>query len=134
MAPHWSTNAHSLMYVIRGRARIQVAGSEGRLVFDEEVNKGQLLVVPQNFVVVKRAGEEGFEWVAFKTNDNAMSSQLAGRLSALRGMPEEVLMNAYGISRRDAKNLKYSREEVKLFSPADTSRSTGGGGYMPEEI
>ncbi|KAL9161848.1 hypothetical protein ABFS82_07G048300 [Erythranthe guttata] len=126
MAPHWSTNAHTAMYVTKGSARIQVVGNQGKSVFDDEVNKGQLLIIPQNFVVVKRAtGDEGFEWIAFKTNDNAMNSQLAGRLSALRGMPEEVLMNSYGISRKDAKNLKYNRDEATLFSPGSRS----GGGY-----
>ncbi|KAL7144973.1 hypothetical protein ABFS83_07G047800 [Erythranthe nasuta] len=126
MAPHWSTNAHTAMYVTKGSARIQVVGNQGKSVFDDEVNKGQLLIIPQNFVVVKRAtGDEGFEWIAFKTNDNAMNSQLAGRLSALRGMPEEVLMNSYGISRKDAKNLKYNRDEAALFSPGSRS----GGGY-----
>ncbi|KAK6161294.1 hypothetical protein DH2020_004675 [Rehmannia glutinosa] len=121
MAPRWSTNAHSVMYVTRGSARIQVVGNQGNSVFNEEVNEGQLLIVPQNFVVVKRASEQGFEYITFKTNDNAMNSQLAGRLSAIRAMPEAVLMNAYGISREDAKNLKYSREEATLFSPGSRS-------------
>ncbi|KAI3469779.1 hypothetical protein Pfo_026442 [Paulownia fortunei] len=124
MAPHWSTNSHCAMYVTRGSARIQVVGNQGKSMFDEEVKKGQLLIVPQNFVVVKKASDEGFEWITFKTNDNAMNSQLAGRLSAIRAMPEEVLMNSYGISREDARNLKYSREEATLFSPGSRS-----GGY-----
>ncbi|KAG8370423.1 hypothetical protein BUALT_Bualt14G0116300 [Buddleja alternifolia] len=121
MAPHWSINSHSAIYVTKGSARIQVVGNQGKSVFDGEVNEGQLLIVPQNFVALKRASEQGFEWIAFKTNDNAMSSQLAGRLSAIRAMPEEVLMNAYGVSRQDARNLKYSREEATLFSPGSTS-------------
>ncbi|PIN08403.1 hypothetical protein CDL12_19023 [Handroanthus impetiginosus] len=123
-APHWNMNAHSAIYVTGGSARIQVAGSHGNLVFDEEVKEGQLLIVPQNFVVLKQAGNEGFEWVSFKTNDNAMKSQLAGRLSVIRAIPEEVLMNVYGFSREDARRLKYSREEATVFSP---STRTGGG-------
>ncbi|XP_073118745.1 11S globulin seed storage protein Ana o 2.0101-like [Henckelia pumila] len=122
MSPHWSTNAHSALYVTRGSARIQVVGNNGKRVFDEEVNKGQLLVVPQNFVVVKRASDEGFEWIAFKTNENAINNQLAGRLSAIRAMPVDVLTNAYGVSREDAWDLKYKREEATLFSPGSKSR------------
>ncbi|GFP86024.1 11s globulin subunit beta [Phtheirospermum japonicum] len=75
MAPHWSVNSHTITYVIRGSARIQVVGNQGNTVFDDEVREGQLLVVPQNFATVKRANEQGFEWVAFRTNDNAMIGQ-----------------------------------------------------------
>ncbi|KAL1558983.1 13S globulin seed storage protein 1-like [Salvia divinorum] len=118
VAPQWTTNAHSALYVTKGSARIQVVGTQGRLVFDGEVKEGQLLVVPQNFVVVKKASENGFEWISFKTNDNAKHAQLAGRLSAIRAMPNEVLMNAFGISRDEAKSLKFGREESTLFSPS----------------
>ncbi|KAL8515817.1 hypothetical protein ACS0TY_014498 [Phlomoides rotata] len=121
-APHYTSNAHTAVFVTRGSARIQVAGNSGNLVFDDEVREGQLLVIPQDFVVVQKAGEEGFEWVAFQTNENAMNTQLAGRLSAFRAIPYEVLMNSYGISRQEAKSLKYGREESTLLS-AGTSRS-----------
>lgn len=121
MAPHWNVNAHSAIYITRGSSRIQVVGHSGKLVFDDEVKEGQLIIIPQNFVVVKKAGEQGCEWIAFKTNDNAMISPLAGRLSAFRSMPIEVVMNAYQISREEAQNLKYSREESIVFSSSSSS-------------
>ncbi|KAL2230087.1 UNVERIFIED_CONTAM: 11S globulin seed storage protein Jug r 4 [Sesamum indicum] len=123
-APHWSTNSHSALYVTRGSARIQVVGHKGRSVLNEEVNEGQLVVVPQNFALAIRAGEQGFEYVTFRTNDNAMKSELAGRLSAIRAMPDEVVMNAFGVSREDARNLKYNRDEATVFSPGGRT-----GGY-----
>lgn len=116
-APLWNTNAHNVIYIIRGSGRIQVVGNRGKSVFDDQVREGQLIVVPQNFAVVKKAGNEGLEWVGFRTNDNAMSSQLAGRVSAIRALPEEVLMNSYDISRAEARNLKFNREETTVFSP-----------------
>lgn len=104
-----------------------MVGHTGKSVFDGEVREGQMIIVPQNFVVIKKASDdEGLEWIAFKTNDNAVTSQLAGRLSALRAMPEEVLMNSYGISRQDAKSLKNRREESRLLS--STSRSSRSHG------
>ncbi|KAL0456981.1 UNVERIFIED_CONTAM: 11S globulin seed storage protein Jug r 4 [Sesamum latifolium] len=120
-APHWSTNSHSALYVTRGSARIQVVGHKGRSVLNEEVNEGQLVVVPQNFALAIRASEQGFEYVTFRTNDNAMKSELAGRLSAIRAMPDEVVMNAFGVSREDARNLKYNRDEATVFSPGGRS-------------
>ncbi|KAK4482463.1 hypothetical protein RD792_009620 [Penstemon davidsonii] len=131
MAPHWTANAHSIIYVTRGSGRFQVVGHTGKSVFDGEVREGQMIIVPQNFVVVKKASDndEGLEWISFKTNDNAIASPLAGRLSAFRAMPEEVLMNAYDISKEDARRLKYSREESRVFSSSSSSRS-----HMPKPM
>ncbi|KAI3469777.1 hypothetical protein Pfo_026440 [Paulownia fortunei] len=124
MGPHWNVNAHSIIYITRGRGRFQVVGHTGKSVFDGEVREGQLIIVPQNYVVIKKASDdEGLEWISFKTNDNAITSQLAGRLSAIRAFPVEVLMNAYDISREDAKKLKYRRDESRVFSSASSSRS-----------
>ncbi|XP_024032266.1 legumin B-like, partial [Morus notabilis] len=107
--PHWNLNAHSVIYVLRGRARIQVVDHFGQSFFDGEVRQGQILTVPQNHAVVKQASSEGFEWVSFKTNDNAWISPLAGRTSVIRALPEAVLINAFQISRDQAQRLKYNR-------------------------
>ncbi|KAJ4967807.1 hypothetical protein NE237_014508 [Protea cynaroides] len=114
-APQWHTNAHSIIYVTRGNARVQIVGNYARPVFNGELREGQLLVIPQNFAVVKESGDEGFEWISFKTNGNPITSHLAGKTSVLRGMPADVLANAFGISRDEANRLKYNREEVQLF-------------------
>ncbi|XP_026451105.1 legumin B-like [Papaver somniferum] len=118
MVPHWNLNAHSIIYVTRGNGRIQIVGNYERPVFDGQVREGQILTVPQNFAVVKQAGSQGLEWVAFKTNDNAMISPLVGRISTLRAMPEDVLMNSYRISRDEARRLKFNREEMVVFAPS----------------
>ncbi|XP_059627231.1 11S globulin seed storage protein 1-like [Cornus florida] len=128
VAPLWNINAHSVLYVIRGNAHIQISGNSQRPAFDGEVREGQLLIVPQNFAVVKRARDQGFEWISFKTNDLAKTSPLAGRTSVVRAMPEEVLMNAYQVSRDEARRLKYNRQEVTILSPRSTS-SRGQGPY-----
>ncbi|XP_060180412.1 11S globulin-like [Lycium barbarum] len=122
MAPLWNMNAHSILYILRGTGRIQVVGDAGICVFNDEVREGQMLVVPQNFAVVKKAGNRGLEYIAFKTNEQAMTSPLAGRLSAIRAMPEEVLMNSYQISRQEARSLKYNREETTVFAGRRSSR------------
>ncbi|PON62631.1 11-S seed storage protein [Parasponia andersonii] len=120
--PHWNVNAHSVIYVLRGRARIQVVDHLGQSFFDGEVRQGQILTVPQNHAVVKQAGSEGFEWVSFKTNDNAWISPLAGRTSVIRALPEAVLANAFQISRDQARRLKYNREETFLLTSSSSRR------------
>ncbi|GKF87128.1 legumin B-like protein, partial [Tanacetum coccineum] len=100
---------------------LQIVRNDGTPVFDDVVREGQLIVVPQDFAVLKKAQEQGCEWVAFKTNDNAMTTQLAGRFSFIRSLPEEVLVNSYEISREQAKELKYSRQEGVVLSPSSGS-------------
>lgn len=119
--PHWNMNAHSVIFVTRGRARVQVVDDRGQTVYDGELQQRQLLVVPQNFGIVKKASEEGFEWVSFKTNDQAMITPLAGRTSALRAFPVQVLASAYRISTEEARRLKFNREETTLLPPSMSS-------------
>ncbi|KAL5851806.1 hypothetical protein ACOSQ3_006924 [Xanthoceras sorbifolium] len=121
-APHWIINAHSIVYITRGSGQIQIVSESGEAVLDEQVQEGQLFVVPQGFAVVKRAGDRGLEWIAFKTNDMAMTSQLAGRGSALTLIPVSVLENAFRISREEGSRLKNGGWEMTLFSPSQSSR------------
>ncbi|KAL5711979.1 hypothetical protein ACHQM5_014195 [Ranunculus cassubicifolius] len=121
--PHWNQNAHSIIYVTRGDAQVQIVGNYQQPIYDGVLRQGQILVVPQNFAVVKRAGDRGFEWVAFRTNDNAITNPMAGRNSAIRAMPLEILMNAFRISSEEARRLKYNREEIELFAPRSQSQS-----------
>ncbi|KAI3782972.1 hypothetical protein L2E82_13033 [Cichorium intybus] len=121
--PHWSMNSHTVVYVLRGDAHVQIVSNNGEAVFDEQVNRGDLYVVPQFFAAVSRAGQNGFEWVAFKTNRSPMKSPVAGYTSVFRAMPLEVLTNSYDISPSQAQNLKTNREtESMLFSPQRTSQ------------
>lgn len=117
MAPNYNINAHSICYFTRGRGRIHIVDDKGNTVFDGEVRQGQVLTAPQNYATLKKAGSDGLEWISFKTNDNAQISQLVGRASAFRAMPEDVIANAFQISREEAKMLKNNRKEFGIFSP-----------------
>ncbi|XP_023743392.1 11S globulin seed storage protein Jug r 4 [Lactuca sativa] len=121
MGPYWTMNAHNIIYVTKGNMRMQIVNDEGQAVFDDQIQERQLVVVPQNFAVVKQAGEQGCRWISFRTNDNAMINTLAGQTSAIRALPVDVLTNAYQIPREEAQKLKYSREETVMFSPGSFS-------------
>ncbi|KAJ0092107.1 hypothetical protein Patl1_25601 [Pistacia atlantica] len=125
LAPHWNVNAHSIVYITRGNGRIQIVSENGESVFDGEIREGQLVVVPQNFAVVKRAGSDKFEWVSFKTNGLSQTSQLAGRVSVFRALPLDVIRNSFDISREDARRLKESRSETTIFAPGSSSQREG---------
>ncbi|KAF5175934.1 12S seed storage globulin [Thalictrum thalictroides] len=117
MVPHWNLNAHSIIYATRGSAQVQIVGNYEKPIYDGELKQDQLIVVPQNFAVVKKAKDQGFEWVAFKTNDNAIVNPLAGMTSAIRAMPEAIIQNSFRVSNEEAKRIKYNTEELELLAP-----------------
>ncbi|KAK1420559.1 hypothetical protein QVD17_22251 [Tagetes erecta] len=120
-SPHWTVNSHTVVYVLRGDAQVQVVSNNGEAVLNEQVSKGDFFVVPQFFATTARAGQNGFEWVAFKTNKSPMKSPIAGYTSVFRAMPLEVITNAYQVSPSQAQSLKMNREtESLLFSPQNT--------------
>ncbi|XP_075653579.1 11S globulin seed storage protein Ana o 2.0101-like [Castanea sativa] len=120
VGPYYNLNSNSVIYGLRGNARIQVVDDNGDNVYYGELRKGQALVVPQNYVVLKRAENEGFEWVSIKTNDNAITNQLAGRLSVIQALPVDMLQNAFNIDENDAFQLKENRNEAGVFSPSES--------------
>ncbi|GMJ01308.1 CRUCIFERINA [Hibiscus trionum] len=120
--PQWCINAHKILYMLRGRCRIQVVNQNGDTVFDDNVEEGQLLTVPQNFAYMKRAGSEGAEWVSFFTNSEATHTPMAGRVSAIRALPEEVVAASYQISREDARKVKFSNQDTFFFTSSRSER------------
>uniref|UniRef100_A0A0D9VFN1 Cupin type-1 domain-containing protein n=1 Tax=Leersia perrieri TaxID=77586 RepID=A0A0D9VFN1_9ORYZ len=118
LTPHWTVNAHTVMYVTAGQGRIQVVDHRGRSVFNGELRQQQILLIPQNFVVAVKARREGFAWVSFKTNHNAIDSQISGKASILRALPVDVVANAYRLSREESRAVKFNRgDEMAVFAP-----------------
>ena len=118
LSPFWNINAHSVVYITQGRARVQVDNNNGKTVFNGELRRGQLLIIPQHYAVVKKAQREGCAYIAFKTNPNSMVSHIAGKSSIFRALPNDVLANAYRISREEAQRLKHNRgDEFGAFTP-----------------
>ncbi|BBH10186.1 RmlC-like cupins superfamily protein, partial [Prunus dulcis] len=109
--PHWHTNANAL-----------VVNENGDPILNDEVREGQLFLIPQNHAVITQASNEGFEYISFRTDENGFTNTLAGRTSVLRALPDEVLQNAFRISRQDARNLKYNRQESRLLSATSPPR------------
>lgn len=118
MSPYFNLNSHSVYYVTYGSGRVQVADDNGRNVFDGELKSDDIFVVPANYVVVKETTGPSLEWIAVKTSNNAVRTLLAGRISVIRALPDDVVALTFGITREEAQTLKYSREEAALFRPS----------------
>ncbi|KAL6505213.1 11s globulin seed storage protein 2 [Orobanche gracilis] len=118
-SPDWAVVGHTIVYVTRGDAQMQIVSHTGQAMMNERVNEGDMFVVPQYYTSTARAGDNGFEWVAFKTTGWPMRNPVAGYTSVIRAMPLQVLTNAYGISPKQAEGLKMNRGgQSFLLSPA----------------
>ncbi|XP_057798043.1 11S globulin seed storage protein 2-like [Salvia miltiorrhiza] len=119
LSPHWAMEGHTIVYVTRGEAQVEVVDHSGQAMMKERVSQGDMFVVPQFYTSTAKAGNQGFEWVAFKTSGNPMRNDMAGYTSALRGMPLQVLTNAYQMSPSEAQAIKTNRgSQTFLLSPA----------------
>lgn len=126
-SPHYSVNSHTIVVVTRGDGRLQVVDDRGRNVFNGRVKQGEVIVIPQHYVSMKKAGSNGMEWVSFKTSAYPVKNQFAGRLSLFSGTPVQVLASSYGISFGQARQLKQCRkQDFVLFPPASTSSAFMG--------
>lgn len=120
-SPYWNLNANELVYVIRGNARVQVVNENGDAILDDQVNEGQVFLIPQNHAVMTQAGNQGFEYISFRTNDLALINTMAGRTAVLRAIPEDVLRNAFQIDRQQVRDLKNNRQETRVLSASSSS-------------
>ncbi|KAL1313440.1 hypothetical protein HN51_040005 [Arachis hypogaea] len=120
IVPHYNLNANSIIYGLNGRAHVQVVDCNGNRVFDEELQEGHVLVLPQNFAVAVRSQSENFEYVAFKTNSRPSMANLAGENSIVWNLPEEVVANSYGLPREQARQLKNNNPFKFLVPPQDS--------------
>jgi len=116
--PKYNMNANEILYCTGGQGRIQVVNDNGQNVLDQQVQKGQLVVIPQGFAYVVQSHGNNFEWISFKTNENAMISTLAGRTSLLRALPLEVISNGFQISPEEARKIKFNTLETTLTRAA----------------
>ncbi|XAR58643.1 hypothetical protein NMG60_11014119 [Bertholletia excelsa] len=118
---HWGMNSHSVVYVTRGEAEVQVADQDGRNLMTERVGEGSMFVIPQFFVATMRAGSQGVEWISFKTSSSPMDSPVVGYTSVIRAMPVQVISSAYRVSPSVASALKYGRGRESFMGPSRRS-------------
>ncbi|RLM98351.1 glutelin type-B 5-like [Panicum miliaceum] len=119
---YYTAGAQSVVYAVRGSARLQLVDNIGAAVFDGELRRGQLLVVPEFFVVLTEAGKDGVEYIAFRNDASPVTSRIAGPGSVLRGLPVGVIAASYNVPAKDAMKLK------------DSGGGGGGGGTSESEL
>ncbi|KAK7245364.1 hypothetical protein RIF29_40204 [Crotalaria pallida] len=118
--PHYNLNANSILYILNGSAWFQVVDCSGNAVFNGELNEGQVLTIPQNYVVAAKSQSNNFRYVAFKTNDKATVATLAGANSEIKAMPLEVVAHSFNLEREQAWQLKNNNPFKFLVPPRES--------------
>ncbi|KAF9683013.1 hypothetical protein SADUNF_Sadunf05G0168100 [Salix dunnii] len=120
--PHWFMTDNRVVYALRGELNAQIVDERGNTIMNERVREGGMFVIPQFYATLMRAGNNGFEWVSFKSSSQPMKNPLAGSISVMRAIPIDVISSAYQISPREAGQLKTNRDpQSMLLSPTRTS-------------
>ncbi|CAN1292175.1 11S globulin seed storage protein 2 [Linum perenne] len=116
--PHWSMSDHRVVYVIRGELQVQISDDKGNQIMNNRVQEGEMFVIPQFYATMGMGGNQGCEYLTFKTSGKPMKHQMAGYTSVMRAMPIDVIVNAFQMSPREAEQLKMNRDpETTLLSP-----------------
>ncbi|GBG86048.1 hypothetical protein CBR_g40949 [Chara braunii] len=122
VGPVWSVNAHHIVYIIRGKGRVQIAGPDGRNELDAEVRAGQVVAIPRFFAALKVASEEEpLEIISVTSSSMPLSSFLSGSTSLLKNMPLEVVSHAFNIDKELEEKFREKRREVTGILPQSQS-------------
>ncbi|KAK4366084.1 hypothetical protein RND71_013964 [Anisodus tanguticus] len=106
-SPHWTMTGHSVVYVQRGDAQVQVVDHSGKQVMSDRVNQGEMFVAPQYFLATMKAGQNGFEFVVFRTSSEPMNSQTCRYIG-----PENLLAEYGGLKKE--KDVEFSTDDKVL--------------------
>ncbi|KAJ7546248.1 hypothetical protein O6H91_08G032000 [Diphasiastrum complanatum] len=98
-SPQWLTNADQLVYVLKGRGKVEIARPRGKEAFSEQVEEGDMFVVPKLAPYVIVASDDNpFEWISFYTSSESRSMFLAGSESVFRSIPLDILAASFNVS------------------------------------
>lgn len=96
---------------------MQVANYNGQNVMNERVKEGDMVVVPQFFPAIIRAGNNGLEFVAFRRSGTPIKSHFAVAKSVLQDMPLVIMSQIYQSSLEEAEQLKNNRGTQAILLP-----------------
>ncbi|KAJ3692884.1 hypothetical protein LUZ60_011979 [Juncus effusus] len=114
----WPDAAVQEIYVVKGSGHVQIVGTNGMNVVNEEVKEGSLFVVPGLFVLSVVAGDEGIEWISLvKTTKHNLHHSLTGKTSFFNMLTPQVLQAALGANSELINDLKAKGNAHSVLIP-----------------
>ncbi|KAI3715708.1 hypothetical protein L6452_22694 [Arctium lappa] len=87
-----------VIYVAKGSGRIRVVGKRGKPSFDDGVEEGELIVLPQFLATAVIADEGGMELFFVVNSSKPTFEQLVGNVSVWKALSSVVLQSVLNIS------------------------------------
>lgn len=128
MAPMWSSNAHQIFRALRGNGRIEVSSNAGDKLLHTDLKENEVVVVPKFCPSTIVADEDGLELITIMTSDSPAMSYFAGANSVYKGIPPQVVAEAFGIDLEEELDIRgrRTRQEVILPPPEEDTREYHG--------
>ncbi|KAH7518771.1 hypothetical protein FEM48_Zijuj09G0206400 [Ziziphus jujuba var. spinosa] len=118
-SPIYSTDSSiRVIYVVKGSARVQIVGIQGKRVLDTEIKAGHLVVVPAFFVEAKIAGGEGMECFSIISSAEPILEDIVSDESVLAALSPEVLQASLNISAVSGKHLISEISKNSIILPS----------------
>ncbi|MCO5604255.1 hypothetical protein L7F22_058418 [Adiantum nelumboides] len=118
IAPLWSPNAHQIVRVQRGNGKIEVASNNGDRLLHTDLKENDLIVIPKFFPSTIIAGENGLDLIKILTCDSPVASYFAGGNSVYKGIPPQVLAEAFSIDLEEELDIRRRRTKHEVILPA----------------
>ncbi|CAI5531656.1 unnamed protein product [Closterium sp. Naga37s-1] len=128
-APRWLANAAAMVYVTKGKGRVEIAYPDGRQALRHDVKEGDFVVVPASFPHAALAYGEGLECIAMIPKSRPQAGFLAGANSVFRMLPASVQRAAFNADEKLLEKLRATRQsEFGILPPR---KSKGEEEEMP---
>ncbi|KAL5789750.1 hypothetical protein ACOSQ2_004638 [Xanthoceras sorbifolium] len=107
-----------VFYAVKGTGKVQIVGINGKLVLDNKILAGQVLVVPRFFTVAVIAEDEGLECFSITTTSrHADVVDFASKQSVLNTFAPSVLQSALNLPPEFLKCIKGKLAKADILIP-----------------
>lgn len=135
IAPYFTTNSPSLLYVTEGRGRIEIAYPDGGVALRTNVTEGDVIIIPSGFPAAQHADENSiFEWAAFSGSSLPIPSFLAGANSLYKSFPLPLLTSAFNVDKELEEKFRSRRTKDFIIFPAREKKGESEKGEGEAEL
>ncbi|XP_024538425.1 11S globulin seed storage protein 2 [Selaginella moellendorffii] len=119
-APQWLLGSGQIVYVTKGKGRVEVATQEGQAAIEQTVDAGDVFVVPPYHPhAVVNTGSSPMEWICIHFTSSFYPSFLSGSRSVYASIPLEVLSASLNTSDDVADMVRSAHASEKMFFTLD---------------
>ncbi|KAL5854635.1 hypothetical protein ACOSQ4_004437 [Xanthoceras sorbifolium] len=118
LSPIFTTDfSVQVFYVAKGSGKVQIVGLNSKLVLDDKMIAGQLLVVPRFFAVAIIADGGGMECFSIKTTSRPADEDFASKQSVLNALSPSILQSSLSVPPQFVTFFKEQMAKIDILIP-----------------